>query len=147
MKTYYMNFLKFATAVDLIASDIRKSNIQFHKIYGIARGGLPLAVALSHKLNVPMDVVKWSLRDFKDRDLGNLPNDLFAGKKVLLVDDIIDSGVTMHEISFNLGEYNSTDLKIACWIYNVDQDIKPDYFADSIDRSVDKTWFEFWWER
>lgn len=41
-------------AVEYIASSIRAFDVEVCGVYGFPRGGLPLAVALSHLLGVPM---------------------------------------------------------------------------------------------
>lgn len=51
------------------------------EVYGVPRGGLPLAVILSHYLKVPL------VQSFEPA----------PGKVVLWVDDIVDSGVTFKE--------------------------------------------------
>ena len=51
MKTYFA-WSEFDKSVDYIAN--RCKFLKFSGIYGIPRGGLCLAVALSHKLNIKL---------------------------------------------------------------------------------------------
>ena len=53
-------------------------------IYGLPRGGLPIAVSLSHKLKLPL------LMNYADRKL-------VTDKKILVVDDIADTGNTLKD--------------------------------------------------
>jgi len=57
-------------------------------IYGFARGGLPIAVHLSHHLGIPLTT--------STAQLFTPPH--LKKKTVLLVDDIYDTGNTIHKI-------------------------------------------------
>ena len=68
------------TAVDNIASQIKSSELNIEYILGMPRGGLIPAVMLSHKLNIPL---------FRPG--------MVLNNKVLIVDDICDSGLTLQK--------------------------------------------------
>ena len=53
-------------------------------IYGLPRGGLPIAVSLSHTLKLPL------LMNYYDRKV-------VTHKKILVVDDIADTGETLED--------------------------------------------------
>ena len=65
-------------------------------IVGISRGGLIPGVMISHKLNIPFKPVHASTRDFPHWE-NYLPQP--GDQKVLIVDDICDSGETFERIS------------------------------------------------
>ena len=69
-------WLDFDTAIEELAAKIKSSGLKFDGIYGIPRGGLVVAVALSHRLELPLTF---------DTE----------GSLVLVVDDICDSGKTL----------------------------------------------------
>ena len=54
MNKIYIDWENFGIMMDELYEIIKISNIKFDGIYGIPRGGLPIAVALSHKLNLPL---------------------------------------------------------------------------------------------
>lgn len=84
MRKEYLTWEEFDQMAIQIANDLRKKNIQFSNIYGIPRGGLILAVRLSHLLS-------------KDLILNEKDN----SKLSLIVDDISDSGRTLEHFKNN----------------------------------------------
>lgn len=78
---------------------------KFDLIVGLSRGGLIPATILSHKLNIPLVPLEWQTRDFGVKDLEKiveLKANIWGGSKVLVVDDIYDSGKTYREIKEHL---------------------------------------------
>lgn len=74
-KEYY-KWSEFAEDVDKIADRVKKTGKKFDGVFGIPRGGLVLAVCLSHRLGAPL--------------LASV-----ASANTLVVDDIADTGVTL----------------------------------------------------
>ena len=66
-----------------------------------ARGGLMFGVVASHKLHVPLIAINYSSKigAGDDKNHSNVIPDLSRYKSILLVDDIVDSGSTMLELS------------------------------------------------
>ena len=73
---YKLNWLEFDKCVYSIYKQCKNKN--FKGVYGFPRGGLCLAVALSHSLEIPL------LKEPKDN--------------TLIVDDIYDTGYTLEKI-------------------------------------------------
>lgn len=150
------SYPEFHTGIDSIAKAVESSGWTPDYIVGIVRGGLVPAVHLSHKLKVPLVTVAWNTRDTGVG--GNehncwIPEDLHAGKKILLVDDIVDGGDTIRELlddwyqaSAGIGKLPLQNIRIAAMYYNTAQDVKVDYYHMSIDRSFDQRWIHFPWE-
>lgn len=76
MKKQRYTWDDFEKDIPKLVREIKKTRKHFNGIYGIPRGGFPLAVKLSHHLNLPI---------------------LIGGvtSKTLLVDDVADSGSTL----------------------------------------------------
>lgn len=83
MNKEQMGWYQFDNAVDILAKEIKKM-LNIKRIYGIPRNGLVLAVALSHKLNIPL---LSELKTSNDYELN----------QVLVVDDISDTGTTLRK--------------------------------------------------
>ena len=118
-------------------------------VVGIARGGLVPAVMFSHQLNVPMDTLTWSTRDFKSQRIDQLQALANSGSAVLFVDDLVDSGETFKQIMEAIALHcPSLQYQVATLIYNIGQDVySPDYYHDIIDRRTDDRWIVFAYER
>jgi hypoxanthine phosphoribosyltransferase len=69
-------------------------------VVGLTRGGLVPANLISQYLAVPMECLKVSLRDDASQPESNLwmAEDAYEGKRILIVDDINDSGATLNWI-------------------------------------------------
>ncbi|MBI2063966.1 MAG: hypothetical protein HYT65_03180 [Candidatus Yanofskybacteria bacterium] len=91
----------------------------FKSIYGIPKGGLPLAVKLAHLLDVSLILNK----DDMTRD-------------TLIVDDIVDTGGTVERLLSSLGH----GFRVASIFCN-EESVKPDFYA----RKKTK-WVRFPWE-
>lgn len=77
---------------------------EFDRVVGLARGGLFPAVIISHLLNLPMTAIHYSSKEgegeYKMYD-NHKAFDLLLGdrtERLLIVDDICDSGHTLKEV-------------------------------------------------
>lgn len=121
-------------------------------VVGIARGGLVPAVELSHHLGLPLVCLNWQTRDGKPPE--EIPGDVAKAifqKRVLLVDDICDSGETYAQVYDAIfGEYNQLALSLTsvCLHYNKGEKLFcPDYYAIEINKVENPAWIIYPWER
>lgn len=144
----YYSQNNFLTDVQKIARDVIVHGEPIDYIVGIARGGLIPAVMLSHRLDVPMRSVSWSTfhKDQMREHAYDIADDIAEGKKILLVDDILDSGRTLEELIEDWGCVRDKIL-IAALLYNEDQRIIPDFYGTKFSRKNDPEWIDFWWEK
>ena len=109
------------------------SELLTHQIGAVVapvRGGLMFGVVASHKLNVPLIPVSYSSKlgagDDKNHanELPSLPSDVRA---ILLVDDIIDSGHTLAEITKH---YRSQGIRVITAVihYKAGATFRPDVY-------------------
>jgi len=118
MKKQFYTWNQFEKDSDKLAQLIKKNNKSISGIYGVPRGGLILAVRLSHKLDLPLVLERSSIK-----------------KNTLIVDDIADSGKT-------LKLFDKADKYItATLFYNRTSICKPTYFSRK-----KENWVVFPWE-
>lgn len=127
---------------------IKKGGEDYAFIVGLARGGLIPAVQISHSLNVPLEPLRWQTRSERVKERKQaIISALDQGQKILVVDDLIDSGRSIQELIQDLGVERSQLVDVAVLYCNfAQQNVKPDFFARIIDRRVDDRWIVFWWE-
>ena len=152
------SYVEFCSDIDLITEQIKNDkDWQPDYIVGLVRGGAIPAVFLSHKLDVPVIMIHWSERD--NKELNNIYNthewiaqEINSGKKILIVDDIIDSGISIKNVTDYWQQHltkklNFDNVRVASLIYNISQmNAIAQYYASSIDRKFEHHWFEFFWE-
>ena len=125
--------------------DISKS-FQADAFLSVARGGLTLSHLMAQALNqrniFTINSMSYDKKKQKNSvDIFNIP-DLQAYKKVLILDDIVDSGKTMKTIFELLNEkYPDIEFKLATLFYKPTALLEPDFYINKTD-----LWIEFFWE-
>ena len=120
-----MTWAEIEGLAELIYQQIMKSGNKYKGIYAIPRGGLILAVLLSHKLNIPM------ITDFSKSNAG-----------ILFADDILDTGKTASAfLKERLDSGRQAD--IAVLVLNDKCLIKPAYYGAKNRQNI---WIQFPWE-
>lgn len=131
-----------------LASKIRKDCFEPDVILGVSRGGWPPARVLSDLLENP--------------ELANVKTEFYMGvaetkgeptitqpvsvsvrdKKVLVVDEIADTGKSLRLIQSHLKKQGSSEIKIATIYYKPWSVVTPDYYEKE-----SSAWVVFPWER
>ncbi len=115
-------------------------------ILSINRGGCIPGVYLSHRLKVPHEVVDIRLRDHKTKpNLSVLEKAYAFQHKILILDDINDSGDTFKYIEENFGR-NEERVRFAALINNKPSKIKLNYQGYEINKDEAPAWIVFPWE-
>lgn len=109
----YYSPKQFKEDIDLLSIQIIAGN--YVGIYPVPRGGIPIAIALSEKLNLPLTDI--------------------LHNKVLVVDDVVDSGRTRKK-------YKENDFACFHIKKNTPKSLIPEYYV-----SIQNDWIEYWWER
>lgn len=142
-----ISLAEFESHCDGIAKKIRDSGFVPEIIIGIARGGLVPSVYLSDALGVP-HIAAVQIRLYTDRGVkGRLEildytrRDL-AGKKVLVVDDVSDSGETLLALEGWLRGHKVGEYKIACIHSKPGTKRVPDFYAEET-----HAWLQYPWNK
>ena len=122
-------------------------------IVGITRGGLWPAMMLSHYLGIKMYTLDVRLRDGDIQESNSWMKEQAAnGAKILVVDDINDTGATFEWIKkdWNIGDDSETsNVKFAALIDNVPSDFVVEYNGIEINKEENPEWivfpYEEWW--
>lgn len=151
LETIDIGHEEFERAIDNIGTAIVAQGKMpyYDAIIGVTRGGLVPAVALSHYLNVSMYPIRWSNRDDDVCEIGQSTIiKIIRSKKILIVEDIIDTGQTLVDILKYLGSLDTECVfHTAAIVTNIAQPLTPNYTYKLIDRDKDDRWVNFFWER
>ena len=101
-----------------------------------------MSQALNQRNVFTINSISYDRKNQKDSiEIFNIP-DLSSYKRVLIIDDIVDSGKTMVEIFRVLNEkYPNIEFKLATLFYKPTALLKPDFYINKTD-----IWIEFFWE-
>ncbi len=141
----FYSYDEFAVDAKKMAKQI-KDEFDPEVILAVARGGLTLghslAVALENRNLFTLNSIHYEDTNKLDTiQIFNVP-DLSKYTKILLVDDIIDSGESMVEIKRELlKRYPNLDIKIATVFYKENALLLPEF---KVKEAHD--WVEFFWD-
>jgi hypoxanthine phosphoribosyltransferase len=140
----------FLAQVERVALALEADSWRPDFLVGVGRGGLVPAAYLSHRTGIAMLSVDHSSGEagFADELLDKLTAKIGGGARILIVDDINDSGSTIaylrEAITAKTGETDG--LRVAVLVSNVASRARAEYRGQEIDRTRDKRWFVFPWE-
>jgi hypoxanthine phosphoribosyltransferase len=147
---FYIPYQRFLDEVEAVARQIEGDDWQPDFLVGIGRGGLVPAAYLSHRTGIQMLSVDHSSGEhgFADELLDKLAAKIREGRRILIVDDINDSGGTIAYLRAAIDGKSGDPaaLRIAVLVHNVRSQAKAEYHGSEIDRDADKRWFVFPWE-
>ena len=141
---YFYSFDEFQKDYKILADKIQTFNPD--ALIAIARGGMTLSHFISEKLNQRNLYSINSISYENDKKLDtikifNYPN-LENHKKVVLLDDISDTGDTLLEIKTKLNNlYPHLEIKTATIFYKPTSKVIPDFKLKIADK-----WIVFFWE-
>lgn len=139
---YYYSYDEFESDARALAGALADQG--FDTIVGVARGGLFLASRLAYLLGI-RQLYSVSVTQYKGSEQGSvrvsaLPQ-LSGAKKVLVCDDICDSGACLSALMSELSASARAEFVTATLFYKSTAIFKPDFYAKQADK-----WIVFPWE-
>lgn len=155
MPDLYISWSDYYHKIEQLATQVYQSGWEFNQIVCLARGGLRVGDIISRIYNQPLAILATSsYSDGGKQERGQL---IFArhltmtsetlGSRILLVDDLVDSGVTLKETIPWLKKNSKTtieEIRSAVIWYKACSVIVPDYYADYL---PDNPWIHQPFER
>ena len=139
MSDLYVSWSEYHQLIENLAAQIYQSQWQFNQIVCLARGGLRIGDILSRIFNKPLGIL--STASYHG-EAGNIRGELKIASHitmttetlinpVLLVDDLVDSGVSLEQSLMWLKQHYSTleDIRTAVLWYKACSSIKPNYYV------------------
>lgn len=127
---------------DIVTEKILNANFEPNIIVGITRGGWIPSMLLSDRLQVKdllsVRIQHWGITAEKDKNakiVVPIKKNL-SGKKVLLVDDLTDTGESMLLAKNHAYELNAKEVKTATLIHKEQSLFEPDFYAKKIEKWV-----------
>ena len=148
MKYIHASWEDIERLCEAVAEQIKRSGFRPQVIVAVSRGGLPPARIISDILGIT-DVATVSIRYYKgpgerkERPEVVCPlNADVRGKKVLIVDDVADTGHSLQVAKEHVEEKGAFEVRIATLHYKPWSVLKPDYYAEETD-----AWIIYAWEK
>lgn len=144
MEKYYYGYEEFAKDTQQLVDKCR--GYEPDVLLAIARGGMTLSHLMAQALDMRNLYALNSIHYEGELKLDtfnvfNIP-DMSKAKRVLIIDDIVDSGETMEEILKILNEkFPNTEFKLATIFYKKTAVLQPDFAVKEA-----KGWIDFFWE-
>ena len=145
MADLYITWDEYHRLIERLARQVDQSGWRFNQLICIARGGLRVGDLLSRIYDMPLAILSTSSYTEK---AGTIRGELMIaeqmtmasgklGERVLLVDDLVDSGVTLEAVTRTLPQRypQVTALRTAVIWYKACSVFKPDYFVDYLPES------------
>jgi len=154
MDKLYYSYGDMVSDCRVIVRDMAHDNFKPDVIVGPGRGAYPFGVMLSHYFEVPFEAFRWQTRDGVIEDSETLQHILskYKDKKVLIVDDINDTGKTLigiNEVVDALDFFNQEISYATLFDKESSKFSKVDYTANAVLPDQER-WivfpYEEWWK-
>lgn len=135
MGTHYLpvSWNEYHTLAQKLAATILADKLTVDLIVAIARGGLSLGLMLSDFLRIPVStIVIQSYDDIQKQGEFKITGRLqtpIKDKRILLVDDIADSGKTFQRAAKYLRTFHPKNITTVALYYKPHSRFRPDFFA------------------
>jgi hypoxanthine phosphoribosyltransferase len=136
----YVSWPEYGNLAEALAEKVRSGGHAFDLVIGIARGGIPVAMVVSDRLGVKIDIINVkSYSGIAERGspkiLSTLTEDI-EGKRILLVDDLVDHGETLATVKKYLKDKHPKQIITAVLFKKPWSKADPDYYLEVVDKWV-----------
>jgi len=128
MEKVIIDYSKYSILLNALLEKILMLGKKFKAVHGLPRGGLPIAVHISHFLDIPLVV---SLNQFLQE---------YASEELLVIDDIIDTGNTFSRF-LELTDMSDINFTFVTLFYKPRSPYIPDVYVKET-----TSWIIFPWE-
>ena len=136
----YVSWPEYGNLAEALAEKVRSSGTAFDLVIGIARGGIPVAMVVSDRVDVRIDFINVkSYVGIGERGTPKILSTLtqeIKGKRVLIVDDLVDQGDTIQVVKEYLLKQGPELLKVAVLFKKPWTKVEPDYYLEVIEKWV-----------
>jgi uncharacterized protein len=140
MSDLHISWSDYHHKIEQLAAQVYQSDWEFNQIVCLAKGGLRVGDILARIYNIPLAILSASSYRGGNQTRSNLvfSRDLTMttpslGSHVLLVDDLVDSGITLQKtipwLQHHYGFYIEEIRTAVLWC-KAGSVIKPDYYVD-----------------
>lgn len=148
MEVLYIPWSKALSMCYRLAELVLDSDEEFTSVVTISRGGLVPARIVSDVIGVEdLHVVRsrfWGVGGtiFKEPEVSYYEGLNLSGKKVLIVDEVVDTGSTMSKIFRLVSDLGASRVKTAVLHYKTSSSLTPDYYVELVEKWV---WIYYPW--
>jgi hypothetical protein len=140
-KKLFVSWEKFDALCRLLVEKIRKDRFEPEVIVAVSRGGLVPAQIISHELKnnelyvikveyYKDDIARADTKQNKEPIIVQKLDKSVEGKRVLVVDEVTDSGATALAVKEYIESLNPKEVRFLTVHYKPWSRFKPDYFAE-----------------
>ncbi|HAC62890.1 MAG TPA: phosphoribosyltransferase [Cyanothece sp. UBA12306] len=144
MPDLYVSWTEYYQKIDNLAVQIYQSQWQFNQIVCLAKGGLRIGDILCRIYGKPLAILStasYGGKNYQTRGKIQISEHLAMigsslGNPILLVDDLVDSGISLQEATQWLQKYNNQailEIRSAVLWYKSCSVVKPDYYVEYLE--------------
>jgi uncharacterized protein len=139
-KYFFTTWPEYHLLAQKLAAAIMNHSPKFDEIVAISRGGLTLGHMLSDFLQLPVSTFAiQSYHDIQKQGTVTITQELgksIVGKRVLLVDDVSDSGKTFERATAYIKSCKPAEITTVAMFFKPHSSFRPDYYVKQTSRWI-----------
>ena len=147
MSDLYISWPEYHKHIETLVVQIHQSQWEFNQIVCLAKGGLRIGDILCRLYKKPLAILytaSYISKNHQKREKIKISNHLAMigkslGNRILLVDDLVDSGISLQKVTQWLHNYDHyqkiIEIRSAVLWYKSCSVIKPDYYVEYLENN------------